>query len=150
MKAYHKTFGQIEILEKNEKITTIKVLATDEIKKLATSIANGIISDKPFSEDQNNCEKLITKLEPKNPIKFETLRELSIKHNLVLVNYQGDYASLNFLGKSPKKQNITDFGVGVKCAFVTDNSCNYFALTDGISFEEVKKLQPLFKDLADS
>ena len=148
MKAYHKTFGAIEILEKNEKTTTIKILATDETKKLATSFANVFISEHPFSENQINVEKMTTELKANTPINFDILKNVAIKHNLVLVNYQGDYITLNFPEKTPKKQNITDFGVGIRAAFVTENSCNYFELTDGISFEEIRKLQPVFNELA--
>jgi hypothetical protein len=48
MKAYHKTFGEIEILLKDNTTTTIVVLATGEEKKLLNKFADMLISYKPF------------------------------------------------------------------------------------------------------
>ena len=50
MKAYHKTFGEIEVLIKDNTTTTIVVLATGEEKKLLNKFADMLISDKPFTK----------------------------------------------------------------------------------------------------
>lgn len=48
MKAYHKTFGEIEILSKDQVSTTIVVLSSGEEKKLLNKFANALISESPF------------------------------------------------------------------------------------------------------
>lgn len=45
---FHKTFGQIEITNQDSKFTTIVIVETGEVKKLATSFANMLIQDEPF------------------------------------------------------------------------------------------------------
>ena len=145
MKAYHKTFGEIVILEKNEKTTKIKVLATDETKKIATQFLNNLISETPFSEEQINQAEMVTKIS--KSLNLDFIHNLAKKHNLRVVNYQGDFISLNFPKRTPKAENITDFGDGVIADFVSDDICNNFRLTGNVSFEEIKSLQSFFKDL---
>lgn len=145
MKTYHKTFGQVEIIERNEKTTTLKVLATDEIKKLSTQFANQYISEIPFSDEQIDQIKLSTKTN--KSINLNLIHVLAKKHNLIVVNYQGDFISLNFPKRTPKNENITDFGDGVIADFISDGMCNNFRLTGNVSFDEIKLLQPFFNDL---
>ena len=145
MKKYHKTFGQVEIIETNEKTTTLRVLATDEIKKLSTQFANKYISETPFSDEPIDLIKLVTK--KNKSLNLNLIHDLAKKHNLRVVNYQGDFISLNFPKRTPKKENITDFGDGVITDFISDNICNNFRLTGNVSFDEIKLLQPFFNEL---
>lgn len=48
MKAYHKTFGEIEILLKDNTATTIVILSTGEEKRLLNKFADALISNEPF------------------------------------------------------------------------------------------------------
>lgn len=50
MKAYHKTFGEIEVLIKDNTATTIVVLSTGEEKRLLNKFADLLISEKPFAK----------------------------------------------------------------------------------------------------
>lgn len=145
MKKYHKTFGQVEIIETNEKTTTLRVLATDEIKKLSTQFANKYISETPFSDEPIDLIKLVTK--KNKSLNLNLIHDLAKKHNLRVVNYQGDFISLNFPKRTPKKENTTDFGDGVIADFISDNICNNFRLTGNVSFDEIKLLQPFFNEL---
>jgi hypothetical protein len=45
---FHKTFGQVEVLNQDLNTTTILVLKTNEVKKLINQFAN--LSDSPFVE----------------------------------------------------------------------------------------------------
>ena len=145
MVKYHKTFGKIEVLNSNEKTTLIKVSATGQEKKCSTGLLMNLISDTPFSDDQINEGSLIINSSKK--IDLTLIHNLAKNHNLRVVNYQGDFISLNFPNKTPKFQNITDFGVGVMADFVSEKECANWRLTDGVSFEEIKNLQNFFKDL---
>jgi DTW domain-containing protein YfiP len=45
---FHKTFGQVEVINQDLNTTTILVLKTNEVKKLINQFAN--LSDSPFVE----------------------------------------------------------------------------------------------------
>jgi len=50
MKAYHKTFGEIEVVSKDDTYTTITILSTGETKMLLNKYSNQLISNEPFKK----------------------------------------------------------------------------------------------------
>lgn len=45
---FHKTFGQIEVINENDSIIEIVIVSTGETKKLSTQFAKHLIQDEPF------------------------------------------------------------------------------------------------------
>ena len=58
MKKFSKAFGEVEVTSEDNTFTTIVIIATGEVKKLATKFAN--LSDEPFVK----VKKVVVKKTP--------------------------------------------------------------------------------------
>lgn len=82
MKKFSKAFGQVEILEQNNTTTTVKIVATGEIKKLLNQFAN--LQDAPF--------------EAPKKVKKQPLRDLTREEEIILAREKNSL--INIFNKS--------------------------------------------------
>jgi DNA repair protein RadC len=85
MKKYSKTFGEVEVIDNNGTISTIKIVKTGETKKVMNSSAN--LQDEPFEKEVKAIKKAARELTEEE------------KEHLAFINRNGS-ALLNTMKKS--------------------------------------------------